>query len=243
MRRIIAVLITAVLLFFSSCSFEMKTKVTVALYDDLTWEQVTGKSMWFKVRYFDGESVKTEYLSEGERSLTLEVRGATLAVFAFYPLGELSPLGGFWEGGDGRKVYVQSPWGYFAAMLIDAAETMPESVRELSVRALKFDNPDLGAINRGDFLSSLYSGTLSSSSITLSKKYSVPLDGVLNGYWESLFAHTSSFSIKRTGDGMTLSLLPGIWYYLNPERKMMLEIVISDKGEYWVKHKAMPKWS
>ena len=232
-----------VILVFTSCSGEIRTEVTLALYDDLSWEQVTGDSMWFKVRYFDGESVKTEYISAGDRSITVEVSGVSLSVFAFYPLGNLSPLGGFWEGGDSKKVYVQAPWGYFASMLIDAAETMPESVRELSVRALKDDNPDLGAIKREDFLSSLYSGTLSEKSITLSKKYSVPLDGVLNGYWVSLFSHSSSFTINTTGDGMTLSLLPGIWYFLNTDREMVLETVISDEGEYWVKHKAMPKWS
>ncbi len=243
MRRILFILILTIVTLLTSCSAELKKEITVALYSDLTWEQVTGKEMWFKVRYFDGESVKTEYIFQGDRSITLEVSGMSLAVFAFYPLGNLSPLGGFWEPGESSKVYVQAPWGYFAAMLTDAAETMPECVRELSVRAIRDDNPDLGAIKREDFLSFLYRGSLKKNEITLSKKYSVPLDGVLNGYWVSLFSHSSSFTINTTGDGMTLSLLPGIWYYLNTERELMLEIVISDEGEYWVKHKALPKWS
>lgn len=128
-------------------------------------------------------------------------------------------------------------------MLIDAAETFPEGVAELNIKAVKRDNPDLGAINREAFLSSLFEGSLSKKTIKLSRKFSVPLDGVLSGYWVSLFSHSYSFTLHSTGDGETLSLLPGVWYYLNEDREMMLEIVLTDDGEYRVKHRAKPKWS
>ena len=198
--------------------------------------------MWYKLRYFDGEAVHTEYLEAGESEYTVTVSPSSLSVFALYPLGNLSPFGGFWEGGE-RKIYLDAQNGYFAQMLIDAAETMPEAVKEVSVASIRRYNPDLGAVRRDTFLSSLFSGTLKEGKLPLSRKFAVPLDGVLSGYWVSLFSHSSSFSLSGTGDGKTISLLPGIWYYLNKERKMILEIVISDEGEYWVKHKAQPKWS
>lgn len=236
------VLLSVAVFLLVSCSAGIDREVTVSLFSDLTWEQVTGESMWYKFRYFDGESVHTEYLSAGESEITVTVSPTSLAVFALYPLGDLSPFGGFWEGGE-RNVYLDAQSGYFAQMLIEAAETMPHAVREVSVEAIREYNPDLGAVRRDTFLTSLYAGTLEEGKLTLSKKFSVPLDGVLPGYWVSLFSHSSSFTLSGTGDGKTVSLLPGIWYYLNTERKMILEIVISDEGEYWVKHKAQPKWS
>ncbi len=242
MRRIFLLALYSLFL-LSSCTLEIKKEITVSLFSDLSWEEETGESMWFKVRYFDGESVKTDYLYADERSIKVEVSPSSLSVFAFYPLGTLTPLGGYWEPGREDKVYVEPQLGYFAQMLVDAAETLPVAVKELSIDAVRADNPDLGAIKRESFLSTLYSGELTKSKIELSKKYTVPLDGVLSGYWISLFGHSSSFSFIGNGEGRTLSLLPGIWYYLNKERDLILEIVISDDGEYWVKHKAKPKWS
>lgn len=243
MRRILFILFCSGFLLFVSCSGEIKTSVTVSLYDDLTWEQVTGESMWYKLRYFDGESVHTEYLDYGEKSASVKVSPSSLSVFALYPMGTLSPFGGFSDGGEEKNVYLLSEWGYFASMLIDAAETFPEGVARINIDALKKDNPDLGAINREVFLSSLFEGSLSRKTIKLSRKFAVPLEGVLSGYWVSLFSHSYSFTLDSTGDKETLSLLPGIWYYLNTDRNMMLEIVLTDDGEYRVKHKAKPKWS
>lgn len=240
MRRIFCCLFCVVLLV--SCSAEIKRSVTVSLYDELTWEQVTGESMWYKLRYFDGESVHTEYLGYDEKSVSVDVSPSALSVFAVYPLGTLSPFGGFSDGGEEARVYLLSEWGYFAAMLIDAAETFPQGVAELNIKALKRDNPDLGAINREAFLASLFEGSLTKKTIKLSRKFNVPLDGVLSGYWVSLFSHSYSFTLYSTGDGETLSLLPGVWYYLNEDREMMLEIVLTDDGEYRVRHKAKPKW-
>ncbi len=240
MKKIIFILFCALLLI--SCSYEVKRNVRVSLYSYLSWEEETGDEMWFSVRYFDGNEVETAYLSAGERAITLSVSPSSLSVFVFYPLGSLAPLGGFWEPGNEMTIYVEPQYGYFAQMLVDAAETMREAVRELSINAIKKDNPDLGALKREDFLLSLYSGTLSKKAAKLSKRFAVPLEGVLSGYWISLFSHSYSFTLNRGGDERELYLLPGIWYYLNKERSLILEIVITDDGEYWVKHKSKPKW-
>ena len=240
MRKILIILTTLLLL--TSCTLEIKKEITVSLFGSLTWEEETGDEMWFTVKYFNGESVQTEYLPSSERSLKVTVSPSSLAVFVFYPLGTLAPFGGFWEDGDGAKVYVESEWGYFASMLVDAAETMPQAVSELSVRALRKNNPDLGALERESFLLSLYSGTLSEKTIVLSKKFHVPLEGVLSGYWISLFSHTYSFTLQSAGSDESVFLLPGVWYYLNKERDLILEIVISESGEYWVKHKSRIRW-
>ncbi len=240
MRKILIILTTLLLL--TSCTLEIKKDITVSLFGSLTWEEETGDEMWFTVKYFNGESVQTEYLPPSERSLSVTVSPSSLAVFVFYPLGTLAPFGGFWEDGDGTKVYVESEWGYFASMLVDAAETMPQAVSELSVRALRKNNPDLGALERESFLLSLYSATLSEKTIVLSKKFHVPLEGVLSGYWISLFSHTYSFTLQSAGSDESVFLLPGVWYYLNKERDLILEIVISESGEYWVKHKSRIRW-
>lgn len=241
MKRIFLLLLVTLLL-LSSCSLERKIKISVSLYSELTWEEVTGEPMWYLVKYFDGESVKTKYLGKDEKKFSLLVSPTSLSVFALYPLGNLSPFGGFYERGNEKKVYLLPEYGYFASMLIDAALVMPHSINELSVSSIKKDYPDLGIINRESFLSSLYQGQLEERKIKLSKLYKVPLDGVLKGYWISLFSHNYSFVLASGNEDLTLSLFPGVWYYLCVERKMILEVVITDSGEYWTKLKAMPKW-
>lgn len=200
--------------------------------------------MWYMVKYFDGESVKTRYLGYDEKSFRISISPSSLIVFALYPLSNLSPFGGFWESGDKKEVYLLPEYGYFASMIIDAALTMPEAVRDLSVRAIREDYPDLGLINRDSFLSYLYQGKLTKENIKLSKRYTIPLKGVLRGYWISLFSHQDSFNLTQSNeDNLTLSLFPGIWYYLSKERELMLQIIVSESGEYWLRTKQKPKWT
>ena len=47
------VLLSVAVFLLVSCSAGIDREVTVALFSDLTWEQVTGESMWYKFRYFD----------------------------------------------------------------------------------------------------------------------------------------------------------------------------------------------
>ena len=226
----------------SSCTFSPPITLTVSPYFDTPWEEVSGKEMWYKVKWFDGDRVETVYMDRGVWSIKVKADRDSVMVFAFYPLGDMEPLGGFWEPGDNNKVWLSPEDGFFADMLIRASETYPSPVSKTSIKRIKERIPDLGAINRVSFLSSLLEGKINDNEIELYKKYRVPLDGVPKGKWVSLYSHSQSISVSDVFDPGTVSLFPGVYHYINFNRDLMLTVTLDEKGSYHTRVSSPPLW-
>lgn len=240
MKKISFYLTLVVLL--SSCTFSPPITLTVSPYFDTPWEEVSGKEMWYKVKWFDGDRVETVYMDRGVWSIKVKADRDSVMVFAFYPLGDMEPLGGFWEPGDNNKVWLSPEDGFFADMLIRASETYPSPVSKTSIKRIKERIPDLGAINRVSFLSSLLEGKINDNEIELYKKYRVPLDGVPKGKWVSLYSHSQSISVSDVFDPGTVSLFPGVYHYINFNRDLMLTVTLDEKGSYHTRVSSPPLW-
>ena len=240
MKKISFYLSLVVLL--SSCTFSPPITLTVSPYFDTPWEEVSGKEMWYKVKWFDGDRVETVYMDRGVWSIKVKADRDSVMVFAFYPLGDMEPLGGFWEPGDNNKVWLSPEDGFFADMLIRASETYPSPVSKTSIKRIKERIPDLGAINRVSFLSSLLEGKINDNEIELYKKYRVPLDGVPKGKWVSLYSHSQSISVSDVFDPGTVSLFPGVYHYINFNRDLMLTVTLDEKGSYHTRVSSPPLW-
>lgn len=240
MKKISFYLTLVVLL--SSCTFSPPITLTVSPYFDTPWEEVSGKEMWYKVKWFDGDRVETVYMDRGVWSIKVKADRDSVMVFAFYPLGDMEPLGGFWEPGDNNKVWLSPEDGFFADMLIRASEAYPSPVSKTSIKRIKERIPDLGAINRVSFLSSLLEGKINDNEIELYKKYRVPLDGVPKGKWVSLYSHSQSISVSDVFDPGTVSLFPGVYHYINFNRDLMLTVTLDEKGSYHTRVSSPPLW-
>ncbi len=240
MKKISFYLTLVVLL--SSCTFSPPITLTVSPYFDTPWEEVSGKEMWYKVKWFDGDRVETVYMDRGVWCIKVKADRDSVMVFAFYPLGDMEPLGGFWEPGDNNKVWLSPEDGFFADMLIRASETYPSPVSKTSIKRIKERIPDLGAINRVSFLSSLLEGKINDNEIELYKKYRVPLDGVPKGKWVSLYSHSQSISVSDVFDPGTVSLFPGVYHYINFNRDLMLTVTLDEKGSYHTRVSSPPLW-
>ena len=240
MKKISFYLTLVVLL--SSCTFSPPITLTVSPYFDTPWEEVSGKEMWYKVKWFDGDRVETVYMDRGVWSIKVKADRDSVMVFAFYPLGDMEPLGGFWEPGDNNKVWLSPEDGFFADMLISASETYPSPVSKTNIKRIKERIPDLGAINRVSFLSSLLEGKINDNEIELYKKYRVPLDGVPKGKWVSLYSHSQSISVSDVFDPGTVSLFPGVYHYINFNRDLMLTVTLDEKGSYHTRVSSPPLW-
>ena len=230
------------LVLLSSCTFSPPITLTVSPYSDTPWEEVSGKEMWYKVKWFNGDKVETIYRDKGVWSIDVQADRDSLLVFAFYPLGDMEPLGGFWEPGDNNKVWLFPEDGYFADMLISAAETYPSPVSNISIKRLKERISDLCVINRVSFLSSLLEGNIDDEEIELYKKYRVPLDWVPKGKWVSLYSHSQSIFVSDVFDPGTVPLFPGVYHYTNFERDLMLTITLDENGKYYTRVSSPPLW-
>lgn len=241
MKRFFMLSFLLSLLLFS-CSFEPKTMVTVTLSQDCPWEQVTGRMMWYLLKYFDGNKVHTIYLEEGDRSITVEVSQGSPAFFVLVPLGTLSPYGGYWNPGDYSTILCYPEYGSFLSMVLDAAEARPLCAKTLNLKALLHKYPDLPSLDRKIFLEGLYDGTLDNLETPYSRLYQVPLEGILKGRWISSLSLSESFSIDSISKDNAIRLFPGVWYYFNVERGLMLTVVITEEGEYSTRLSTPPKW-
>ena len=198
--------------------------------------------MWYKVKWFDGNKVETLYLDRGVWSIDVTCRRDSLLLFVFYPLGDMEPLGGFWEPGEEDRVWLSPEDGFFIDMLISAAETYPSCISTLKLKRVKERIPDLIAIDRESFLSSLLEGKVGEKEIVLSKKYRVPLDGVPKGKWISLYSHSSSIIVSDVFNPGTVSLFPGVYHYILFERDLMLTITLGEDGRYFTRVSSPPEW-
>lgn len=240
MKKIVFLLF--LLLALCSCTFSPRVTLKVSPYFDTPWEENSGKEMWYKVRYFDGEKVRTDYLDRGTWRYEVKVPSSSLLVFAFYPLGDMEPMGGFWEPGDGKEVWLSPEDGYFASMLIDASSQYPDIVSTLSIKALKKVAPDFGAIDRTSFLTLLIEGKLDEKEFELYRKYGIPLDGIPKGNWVSLYHRSSSIIVSDVFNPGKVFLFPGIYHYISFERDLMLTITINEEGRYWTRVSKPPLW-
>ncbi len=157
------IVLLLLLLIFSSCSFPSDIVLSCHIPADHPYEELSGKDMWHKLVYFDGEKVCYETLESGVRYFSIKVKSGGLRPIIVIPLNKLSPLGGVYEDGGERDIELFSEYGSFSSMLINASEYRPEAVSSLSIKNLMASGKDIGTIEQTSFLEYLFDGSLDSS--------------------------------------------------------------------------------
>lgn len=224
------ILLLLIILLFPSCSVELWQDVTVTVPEIHPFESVSGNSLWYELRYFNGESIIEETLEPGTREFSIRVKSGGLRPIVLVPLGKLSPIGGFYEPGD-RKVSLYSDRGNLASILVDASGYRPDVVSRFSYRWLCLDGKDSSTLDQRLFLEHLFAGTLSYSNLKNSPLFSPLIEGIPSGYWISDSDRVSSFTIADTGDSYAFRLFAGVYNFWNQKREMLLTLIITEEGE------------
>ena len=234
-------ILTLLLLFLSSCSYEPWVDVELVIPEQHPFEDAFSESMWFTLSYFNGERIVDEHIPKGSRNVSVKVRSGGLAVFSFRPIGELGAIGGFYEPGDERRVNVLPEYGAFAEMLLNAASYRAEPVSRLSVREVLSAVDDIQAIDETEFLRDIFNGTLGYG-IKLNDKYLVRYDSIPEGVWISERFDIPSFEIDFTGESVSLMLYPGVYRYAEVSRRLLLTVIIDEEGEGSFMMSGIPLW-
>ena len=230
------------LLLLSSCLADYPVTVEVSLAEIHPFEEVSGAFFWHELTYFDGEEIKTVHVPTGERSVEVDVRSGSLAVFVFTPLGSLGPIGAFYEPGDDKTVRAIGDEGSFASMLLYVAGYRPDAVSRLSVRNLREYNTDLSALDEVEFMTDLVNGTVYKGQLALASKDTVEIDTVPSGEWVSERYDVESFSLSISGRTVYLELYPGDYHYACFERSMLLEVIYDEDGDVTSSVTALSTW-
>ena len=229
------------IMIITSCSFSFWKEVTVTI-EPHPFEEASGHGMWYIVRYFNGKEVISETLSPWTRNFRIRILAGGLRPIAVYPLGSLSPLGGFYEPGSG-SVVLKSADGPFASLLINASEYRPEAVSSLSISWLRRRYWDLSIIDQESFLQSLFDGTVSYEKIELSKLFHPSLEMLPSGHWISDSDRADSFTISSSGEALKMPLFSGSYSFWNMERSLLFTIIIVEDGRYYTKMENLtPFW-
>lgn len=236
------IIILVILILMTSCSMSIPKTITVNLKDNHTWEEVQGRSMYYTLKYFDGDEVKTLNLDADVKTVNITIKDGGLRPIIAIPIGRLAPLGGFYMPLSGSEVNLYREKGTFAAMLINAVSFMPQAVSDLNYDKIERMGIDLEIINQELFLEELFAEKLSEKSFKNTKIYTITLDSLLSGYWYRDNPRSDDLFIKNNGDSVTMKLFPGSYYWANFDRGIFFSLLITEKGEAYSSLVKIPKW-
>ena len=102
-----------------SCSFVQPRRTIRILIPQHPWEKVSGRKLWYTLRWTDSDGLKTLHVTQDMRAVDIEVDPGRTTVVAAYPLGELSPFGTAVTPADNRKeVLLSQDEGFLTSLLI-----------------------------------------------------------------------------------------------------------------------------
>ena len=226
-----------------SCSIETPHYVTLRIADDHPFETVSSEDMWYTLRYFDGKRIVEEHIPASVRTIErVPVYTGGMRPFILIPLGQLGPVGGFYEPGGSDLIMMKSEYGSFAEMLIGAAEYRPAAVSRVSVSSIMEDYEDLALIDELDFLDKLFDGTLRKGQLKTYEPEVLVFDSIPEGRWISERYDTPEFSVPLSGRPVYLRLHPGVFRYMNWQRGLLLTIAVSEEWEKSANISKAPVW-
>ena len=82
-----------------------------------------------------------------------------------------------------------------------------------------------------EFLSRIYDGTLTSSTIPHKERRLIGFDSIPEGLWVSERYDTPSFAVEMSGDETVFDIYPGAYRYICKERGLLLTVVLTEDGE------------
>ena len=91
-RKSIPLLIATAVILLVSCSHVQPKRTVSFRIPQHPWESVSGKKLWYTLRWTDGDTVSSVHLSQEERSVTVEANPGRTVLAVAYPLGDMSPF-------------------------------------------------------------------------------------------------------------------------------------------------------
>lgn len=224
--------VSLILLFvclFPSCEYVESRAVTVRLAEEHLWESYSGKSMWYNLKYYDGDEIKTKFIPSTDKEVVVRVKRGATGVFTAYPLGSLTPSGGGLSPYDGDKVSLTFSQGKLASVLLDVVPYNQSYVDNfpwkgaLSLLPDHYDEDELlYLILEGGALGDLKSTKTSKVSLTL----------LPSGYYIPELDEDPKFNVTDSSVEVTMSLYPGIHRFTCLETGISVLVGLYADGTY-----------
>ncbi|NCB02190.1 MAG: hypothetical protein EOM67_08500 [Spirochaetia bacterium] len=241
MNKVLLALLIITLFLTSGC---LDTQIThVVIREDHPWEIASGRRMWHTLRYNVGKQVETLHLSVGVREVTLLLPLHYTHIFALYPLGSNSPLGGgLTPLRKEEKVYLSQREGALTDTLLRIVPTWSEIVSHLNYDKIVGDIltfPSSYKIDYRTLVKDLVEGNYDVSRYNYQNTYEASFDTLPSGRYVSDSPNCPSFYKSEYRTVVLDSLIPGVYNFYHVDLKMMCTLLVPDdkntKPTYYMK--------
>ena len=230
-RRCLFILAAVVLAACASCSIACPERALDIVIPTHPWESVSGRKLWYTLRWTYGEEARSLYVSPDEREITLYVPAGETVLVAAFPLGEMSPFGAAVTPLDpGREVVLTQNDGVVVGELLEIDRMVTSRLNYAAVsEAMHSVTDDFRRLDKVAFLRDLQNGELSGKSLRPLSLFSVDSFAVPNGIWISEFTSDPGLFVTA---GLTdpMQLPEGVFRYLNTEMDRILVLVVDSAG-------------
>ena len=227
----IAVLVVSAILLAVSCSMITPNRMLEISIPDHPWENVSGKKLWYTLKWTYGSEVQSSYISPEERSFSIYVPVGETVIIAAFPLGEMAPFGAIITPLDEEiQVTLNQNDGVLANELIDLDRSVTERLNYGLIREqIQKKVNDSRQIDHISFLRDLQNGELRETSFKAVSLFGIDSFVLPNGLWTSEYIRDSSLFIT---DNLTppLQLPEGVFRYLNPDMDRVLVLIVDASG-------------
>ena len=229
-KTFIFIVVSAVLLAVS-CSIACPDRLLEITIPQHPWETVENEKLWYVLRWTYGTEVRSAYVGQNERVVSIQVPIGETILIAAYPLGEMAPFGAIITPlEDGIRITLNQNDGVIVNELIDLDRIVTQRLNygPICDNMLKKCD-DLRRIEKISFLRDLQNGELSNASFKVVSLFGIEPFVLPNGLWTSEYIRDPSLYIT---DNLSpqLQLPEGVFRYLNPDMDRVLILIVDSSG-------------
>jgi len=226
------IVIFSILLLFCSCSYDINEKVCLSIsIPSHPWE-IGGNSLWYTLKWTDGNEIKTRYVSENERQIKVYSKASQTVLVALYPLGRLNPFGGYYlPFSKSTNVKVSQQTGVIVSQFLTLDEYCRASINFKAIKdkisSLTFD---YRLIDYTRLKKDLNNNEVNNNSFKILKKSTLRNCIIPSGLYTSENIMDGTFFIYNNKIP-ELTITPGWHCYYNFEKQIEFKVYVDSEDE------------
>ncbi len=229
-----------------SCSLVSgERQISVYLSEESPWELVSGKEVWYLLRWIDPQAgIMEQHITAGINKVVIEAAKGGLLVFAAYPYGTGTPIGALLtpdssEGGISKpEAHLTYAGGAAADIMLTLEEYAPGLTANIEGRVFTSLLNEAGSgngwrVRRESIYRDILLGQLDAATFEQLPEYKLEMFGIPQGYWIPDTPERSGISV-HTGSSITISgFFKGTFRYLLPIENLCLLIIGGESEAFW----------
>lgn len=217
--------------FLCSCSGGLLWREVEVQIPSHPWEDATGSLLWMELRVVYPDYEERTFVRTNQRTLRIKVPLGKAVVVLVYPLGNLSPFGGWISPATGDLAITLSQR---EGVLLDAvtrleARNYSDLNFPLILETIAGKCDDYREIETIQLLQDIANGELSEKSIVLQEKFTCTDLSIPSGIWYGEMSLDGRLFSSSSQDPV-VSMYPGVLRYYNYHRQLQLVLHMDDQG-------------